>query len=73
MNMSACQIVYVDGQYGVYSFTTGYAFKPYTTLIEWAKKDFDSCFTYLFNNGYEDTAEELFDLLVKLLKPSRSH
>jgi hypothetical protein len=61
--MCMCEIVRIGSKVGVFSFTTGYAFKPAPSLIEWAKRDFDACFTYLFRNGHEETAEELFNFL----------
>lgn len=64
-------IVRVGDRVGVFSFARGYTFKQPETLIEWAKKDFDA---YLFRNGQEETAEELFDMLEKTLcRNTRCH
>lgn len=72
--MCMCEIVRRGSKVGVFSFTTGYAFKPVPSLIEWAKRDFDACFTYLFKNGHDETAEELFTLLERTVcATTRSH
>lgn len=60
-------IVRVGNQVGVFSFARGYTFKQPQTLIEWARRDFDACFTYLFRNGHEETAEELFNVLERTM------
>ena len=69
-----CTIVNVGNRVGTFSFATGYAFKREPTLTEWAKDDFDACFNYLFNQGMEDIAEELFERLVRTMcGNARSH
>lgn len=69
-----CTIVCVGNKFGVFSFTTGYIFKHELTLVEWAKKDFDACFNYLFRQGLDDVAEELFEHLTRTMcGNARSH
>lgn len=58
-------VVTVGKRSGVFSFATGYIFKREQTLLEWAKNDFDACFNYLFRQGKEDMAEELFEVLTR--------
>ena len=56
-------VVTVNGQVGVFSFARGFEYKKAPSLLEWAKKDFDACFNYLFRTGQEDKAEEIFTVL----------
>ena len=59
----------IGSQVGTFSFTTGVVWQRQITLIEWAKKDFDACFSYLFNQGREEDAELLFEHLVRITNP----
>lgn len=59
------QIICIDGRYGVFSFVSGFKTRMEPTLLEWARKDFDACFNYLFRQGLDDVAEELFDRISK--------
>lgn len=69
-----CEIVCVGNRFGVFSFTTGFTFKTEPTLVEWAKTDFDACFNYLFRQGMDDIAEELFEYLSRTMcGNARSH
>lgn len=63
--MCTANIVKVGNRFGTFTFSTGYRFKQQPTMLEWAKADFDACFSYLFIQGREEEAEMLFDQLVR--------
>lgn len=67
-----CEVtqVVVNNNIGTFSFSTGIVWQRQMTLIEWARKDFDACFRYLFNQGRDEEAEVLFEHLVRITSPS---
>ena len=64
--MCGTTIVSVNGKVGTFSFTIGVRWKTEPTLLEWAKRDFDACFAYLFAQKREDEAELLFEVLTRV-------